>query len=385
MKAAYVTTGDPSNVRAWSGSFYHVAKALEEQSISLEYVGPLRARYELLFKGKEAAYRYLLRRRHPRAREPLIARQYARQVMRSLRPEHDLVFGVGTIPISYLECEQPIVVWSDATFAGMIDFYPMYTNLSTETIRQGDAMEEAALRRCRLVIYSSQWAADSAVSDYGIDPSRVAVVPFGPNMEVGLSSDEAEAAIAARADGMCRLLFIGVEWERKGGSRAIEVAAALNAAGLDTELDVVGPLPDRRKLPAFVNELGFIDKAFPQGQRDLRRLLMRSHFLIMPARAECFGVVFCEASAHALPSLATRVGGIPTAVRDDVNGKLFDRDADPAEYCAYVLDVFSEPNRYRRLALSSFGEYRQRLNWRVAGATVHGLLRDALGSSLPHG
>jgi glycosyltransferase involved in cell wall biosynthesis len=378
VRAAYVTTTDPTDIRGWSGTYHHVAKALVEQSIALDYVGPLQKRYERLLKAKEGFYRYALRRRHPRDREPLVARHYARQIQERLRPEQDLVFGVGTIPISYLECEAPIVVWTDATFAGLLDFYPMYTDVSASTIRSGNAMEAAALHRCRLAIYSSDWAAESAVADYGLDPSRVAVVPFGANMEVGLTPEEAEAVVAARQNGSCRLLFVGVEWDRKGGDRAIAIADALNAAGLRTKLEVVGSWPGRVAVPPFVNRLGFVDKTSPEGRSRLRELFLRSHFFLLPARADCSPVVLNEAAAHALPVLATRVGGIPTIVRDGSTGRLFDRDADATEYCTFVLESLSDATLYRRLALGSLEEYRTRLNWRVAGSEVRRLLVDAV-------
>jgi glycosyltransferase involved in cell wall biosynthesis len=378
MYAAYVTIGDPRDVRSWSGIDHYAAKALTAQSISLDYCGPLEKRYERLLKGKEGIYRYLLRRRHPRDREPLMAKHYARQIMRRLRAEHNLVFAVGTIPISFLECEQPIVAWTDATFAASVDFYPAHTNLASDTIRNGNAMEAAALRRCRLIIYSSDWGAESAISDYRIDPARVAVVPFGANMETDLSAAEAKAAVAARLDGTCRLLFVGVEWDRKGGPRAIEIAQALNEAGTEATLDLVGSSPPRGKLPAFVTPLGFIDKASANGQNELRRLLLRSHFLVLPAQADCSPVVLNEAAAHALPSLATAVGGIPTIVRDEINGKLFAAGADAADYCEYVVSLLSNPGRYRELALTSLEEYRRRLNWRVAGATVRRLLDEVI-------
>jgi glycosyltransferase involved in cell wall biosynthesis len=381
VRAAYVTTKDPSDIRGWSGTYHHVAKALTEQSVALDYVGPLEKRYEGLLKAKEAFYRYVLRRRHPRDREPLLSRHYARQIQVRLRPEQDLVFGVGTIPISYLECELPIVIWTDATFAGLLDFYPMYTNVSASTIRNGNAMESAALRRCRLAIYSSDWAAESAVADYGLDRSRVAVVPFGANMEADLTPEQAEAVVAARPVGRCRLLFVGVEWDRKGGDTAVAIAESLNAAGLSTELDVVGSWPGRAPVPPFVNRLGFIDKTSPEGRSRLRELFLRSHFLLLPARADCSPVVLNEAAAHALPALATCVGGIPTVVRDGANGRLFDRDADPAEYCAVVLETVADATRYRRLALGSLEEYRARLNWRVAGSAVRRLLDDVVAAA----
>jgi glycosyltransferase involved in cell wall biosynthesis len=380
MNAAYVTTADPSDVRRWAGTLYYVARALEAQSISLDRIGPLAKKYAVPLKAKEAVYQNLLRKRYLRDREPIVAKHYARQIERSLSREHELVFGVGTIPISYLDCSQPIVVWTDATFAALVDFYPEFTNLSAGTLRNGHAMEAAALSRSRLIIYSSEWAAESATSHYGIDRSKLAIVPFGPNIDIEMTAADADAAVAARPTGICRLLFVGADWERKGGPLAIDIAAALNAAGLETELNLVGRYPGKPSLPSFVIRHGFLDKTCADGRKALHHLFLSSHFLVFPTRADCSPVVLSEASAHAVPSLATRVGGIPTAVHEDVNGKLFDSRAGAEEYCAYVLEVLTTPGRYRELALSSFEEYRRRLNWELSGATVRRLLEDVIGN-----
>jgi glycosyltransferase involved in cell wall biosynthesis len=380
VKVAYVTTSGAPDVTLWSGLGYFIARSLQAPALSLEHIGPLREKYRVFFMGKQAFYRYLFRQRHLRDREPTILRGYAKQVSKNLRCDHEIIFSPGTIPIAYLECEQPIAFWTDATFAAIVGFYPSFSNLSAESIRHGHAMEQSALHRARLAIYSSDWAAESAVTDYGVRRDQVAVVPFGANFEVDITTAQARAAIEGRLGRKCRLLFIGAEWERKGGEVAVCVASALNEAGLETELDIVGCDP-RGDLPRFVNRLGFISKAEPDGKKKLRELLMQSHFLVLPARAECFGVVLCEANAHALPVLATRVGGIPTIVRDDVNGRLFSTDATPDEYSSYVIDVMARSWRYRELALSSFEEYRQRLNWAVAGATVRRLLEGIVASS----
>jgi glycosyltransferase involved in cell wall biosynthesis len=381
MKAAFVTEGDPFDVRRWSGLYYYIAKALADQGIVVDPIGPLHRKYETLLKCKEAVFRYGFRRRHPRDREPVIAKHYARQILERLRPDHDFVFSVGTLAIPYLDCPQPIFFWSDATFDTIVDFYPMYSNLARETIRTGNALEEAALRRSRLAIYSSDWAAASAISRYGMDPQRVAVVPFGSNLDIEVSHAEAEAAVAARDDALCRLLFIGVEWERKGGPLTIEIAKALNESGRRAELDVVGPWPRGEEAPPFVNRLGFVDKGTREGQEQLRQLLLRSHFLLLPSRAECSAVVLSEAAAHAVPVVATNVGGLPTIVRDGINGMLFERDASALEYAIYIDSVLSLPDRYRQLALSSYAEWCRRLNWQVGGAAVRALIETALDQS----
>ena len=380
MKVAFVTTDDPNDVRAWSGTYHFAAKALAAQAVDVDPIGPLAMEYEKLFKAKEGVYRYLFRRRHPRDREPFVARRYARQVEHRLRPEHDLVFSVGTLPLPYLECEQPIVAWSDATFASLIDFYPVYSNLAAESVRLGNELESQALRRCQRVIYSSEWAARSAVADYGIDAERIAVVPFGANLDTE-PNDDVDAFVDRRNTDPCRLLFVGVEWERKGGDVAVDVVTLLNAAGLRAELDVVGPGPSDRRIPSFVNLHGYVDKSSANGRRVLGELFARSHFFVLPTRADCTPIVLNEAAAHAVPVLATSVGGIPTIVRDGANGMLFALDAPASAYSDYVLDVLSEKGRYRELALSSFDEYRKRLNWTAAGAEVRRLLDDVLATA----
>lgn len=51
-------------------------------------------------------------------------------------------------------------------------------------------------------------------------------------------------------------------------------------------------------------------------------------------------MVFAEASSFGVPSLATNVGGIPTAIKDGLNGKTFQLCANAENDCGYVLDLF---------------------------------------------
>ena len=94
----------------------------------------------------------------------------------------DVVFSPGTIPIAYLRTEKPIVFWKDSTFAGMIDFYSEFSNLCTEIIENKNKMEQLALSKCRLAIYSSKWVASTATQNYDVDPAKVKVVLFGANI-----------------------------------------------------------------------------------------------------------------------------------------------------------------------------------------------------------
>jgi glycosyltransferase involved in cell wall biosynthesis len=380
MNVAFVATYDSRDVHAWSGIPFSMARALEGQGVNVEHLGPLRARFDFALKVKTFAYRKLRGWNYDRTREPVVARGYARQVEAKLRAiDADIVLSPGVTAIAELRCAQPIAFWADATFDGMIDFYPTWTRLAPEALRKGHAQEQMALDRCALAMYCSDWAAQSALKHYHVDPSKVKVVPFGANLERVPDAGAALAGAEARPREQCALLWLGVDWERKGGDVALAVARHLNASGLPTELTIVGVDPPAgTELPPYVKTLGFISKRTAEGRAQFDRLLGEAHFLILPTRAEAYGIVFCEANAFATPCLASDVGGIPTIIRDGVNGQKFPLDAPAEAYARFVRDQFADWPAYRALCRASLHEYQTRLNWDVAGRTVKALFEDVL-------
>lgn len=119
---------------------------------------------------------------------------------------------------------------------------------------------------------------------------------------------------------VCRLLFLGVDWTRKGGELAFEIAGELNRQGLKTELTVVGCTPQlSMPMPPFVRVIGYVSKASREGADLINQQLATSHFVILPSRAEAAAVVVAEASSYGLPSITSDVGGLPTLVRDEIH------------------------------------------------------------------
>jgi glycosyltransferase involved in cell wall biosynthesis len=380
MKLTYVTTHDATDIRKWSGIVYYMPRSLQKQGILVDYIDSLKEKNEVFFKIKSLLYRAFFKKNYFRHREPFVLKNYAQQVANQLtKLTPDLVFSEGTAPIAYLECEQPLVFWTDATFAGMIGFYPGFSNLCQETIEDGNKMEKLALEKCKLAIYSSDWAAKTAIENYQVSQSKVKVVPFGANIECDKSLDDIKAIVDSRPSIQCNLLFLGVDWFRKGGDIALEVARELNQQGLNTKLTVVGCQPITNKpLPTFVKSLGFISKDSKEGRKKIAQIISDSHFLVLPSQAECYGIVFCEANSFGVPCIATDVGGITTVIKENLNGKTFSKDAKIVDYCAYISNLFTDYSQYKSLALSSFNEYQLRLNWSVAGKAVKKLLMELI-------
>ncbi len=376
MNVGYVTRYDAGNVNYWSGLSTYISQALENQGLNLNYFGPLDEKNKRLFQCKQGFYKYLLGKKHLRDYEPRILKNFGEQILGKItRQPTDVIFSATASPIAFLECRQPIVFWADAVFASLVDFYPFFSNLTDESLAEGNAAERAALERCSLAIYASDWAADAAVENYGVPREKVKVVPFGANISVKRDAADIEKIINARTNERCKLLFLGVEWERKGGDIAADAARLLNENGLETELTVAGCAPPPEiAAQKYVNAVGFVNKATVAGREQIDRLLRETHFLIVPSRAECYGIVFCEANSFGVPSVSTAVGGIPTVIKNGVNGQTFELEASAERYAEYISETFADYSKYQTLARSSFREYETRLNWNVAGQTVKNLL-----------
>lgn len=382
MKIAYVTTYDSNDVHAWSGLGQYIFNALQENGFIMESIGGLQ-RNDFLCRIKRLFYSRIMRKQYLGDREPALLKHYARQVEQALKiSDADVVFSPGTIPIAYLKTNKPIIFWTDATFAGLLNFYPGFSNLCRESLRNGHKMEQMALTNASLAVYSSEWAANTAIQNYDVDPKKVKVIPFGANVNCTRTSKEIQIISEQKTIDVCKLLFLGVEWSRKGGDKALEVTHMLNRLGIRTELHIVGCEPPTNFSQDYIINHGFISKKDEKGRKQLDKLMAESHFLILPSKAECCAVVFAEASSFGLPSLSTKVGGIPTAIRDGVNGQTFALDDSPAKYCDFIVPLLKEKEKYNALAKSSFEEYSSKLNWTTSGVAIRNLIIESCTANL---
>lgn len=378
MRAVYVTVEDPQDVHAWSGLVYHIGHSLEAHA-EVAYAGPLPPRRSLPEKLKQKFCEALSGKRHKRGREAWLLKYYARLFEpRVAATGSDAVLACSSFPIAYLQCEQPVFMWVDSTFAGLIDYHPDYFDLCSHTIAIGNAAEQHALDRCARVIFASEWAARIAQESYGLPAEKVAVVPFGSNLDIVPSATEVRADVRRRSKSVCRLLLVGVDWHWKGADVAIAATAALRAAGVAAELTIVGcQMPPGTALPEWVRVTGFISKKSEEGRSRLSELYRETHFFLFPTRADCYGVVVAEANSFGIPVIASKTGGIPISATG-LNGTMFGLDRYVAECVEYIAAHWNNAERYIGLAETSRNEFDTRLNWSVSGSKVAEILRECV-------
>ncbi len=390
MKVACVNTYNVLNYSGWTkhnvgnyGSNYYIIQTLAAQGISIEAIGDLKKSYSFLTRTKWSFYRNLYHKDYYRWAEPLVSKNYASQISKRLSKLNvDLVLCTeGAAPIAYLDCCQPIVLWVDTVLAALIDFYPYLSNLCQETRKNIYILEKLALEKCKLVIFSSEWAAKKAIEFYNVDLNKVKIISRGSNLELKSNRKIADIKnlIKSRGTQTYKLIFIGIDWVRKGGILALDITKELKITGWNVELRLIGDLPkSRESLPDFVKPIGYINKSKLEGKNKFYSLLADSHFLILPTQADVTPNVLIEANAFGVPCLTTNLAGIPSIIKDDINGKVFPIDADVSEYCAYIKSYLSDYQKYENLAISSFNEYVNRLNWSIAGQIANQLFLDLM-------
>jgi hypothetical protein len=138
MRIAYVSRYSARDVRSWSGLNHYIARALEKNGAIIEYIDDLRMPWFLVEKLKERFIPLLTGRKYKIDRSISVARSYARQVARRLKKINaDVVFCPANLPIAFLKTDLPVVFYTDACFANVIDYYSDFSNLHSISIASG--------------------------------------------------------------------------------------------------------------------------------------------------------------------------------------------------------------------------------------------------------
>lgn len=375
MKLAYITTISPFDKYSWSGTNYYVRTALEAQGCDLQCIyGYRKITFRMIFRKMQALFTC---KKYQAVRSYVAANGWADYISETMEDGLDAVFSLSTIPVSCLETDKPIFLYIDGCYEYMLEHG---FNRLLNSIAVAHAIERLAFVRSARIFTSSEASSDAIGKYYGREIlKKVEVVPFGANIDEFPSRKSVMDNICAKDMDVCRILFVGVDWGRKGADLVVDTVKLLHDKGFPVELHLVGLRNIQMLLPPYIINHGFINKMDGGGMDKLVSLYKDCHFLFVPSRGEAFGLVFCEASAYGLPSISHSVGGITTVVVDGENGKLFPLGTQPSDFAKYIECMFADKDAYKELSAKTYERYTNFLNWRIAGER---LVRGMSASSI---
>jgi len=282
------------------------------------------------------------------------------------------------VEIASLKTATPIVYSSDQTWANMVDYYVNTTSLFGFAEGEADRIEALALHNASAVLFPSAWAANAARNHYGVSPDKVHVVAWGANFDCESLPNKEVACRHTLKDDVA-LLWVGVDWNRKGGSIAFDCLIDLLDKNVSARLTVCGCIPPEPFRHPRVTVVPFLSKTNSSERSRLSRLFSEAHFFVFPTVAEAYGIVLCEASAHGVPSLVRNTGGVGGAIEDGQNGFLMPPEAKGRDYAGKIVSILRTPGQYQDLVNGSREAYEATLNWDAWGRSVRPIFERAAG------
>jgi glycosyltransferase involved in cell wall biosynthesis len=235
---------------------------------------------------------------------------------------------------------------------------------SAEPWHSGNARERRKTRlaaaMCDALIVHSD-AARAVLLGAGVPARKVHLAPLGVDLPSRMPSrDAARARLGIPASS-----FVVTTNTRlvphKGVADLIEAVVRTHDPQRSVVLQIAGDGPERmalealavKRLPGRARFLGHV--------ADHADLYAASDLFAMPTHdaRESFGIVFVEAALHGVPSIGTRVGGIPEAIVDGVTGLLVPPRA-PEKLAAAIDRLRSDAALRARLGLAASDRARER-------------------------
>jgi len=264
----------------------------------------------------------------------------------------------------------------DGSTPGVPHFlYTDHTHLENLNYRHGKKdlysqkwidLEHEIYRHATLNFVRSSNVGHSMVRDYNCPANKVVLAYAGSNVKI---SEERTENIDYSSQN---ILFVGLDWERKGGSDLVEAFKLVLRKHPNASLTIVGAKP-KLQIPNCI-VLG------PLPADKLNQYYQMASVFCLPTYQEPFGIVFIEAMTARLPIVATRVGAIPEFVHDGNNGRLVE-PGDIQGLANALSEFLDDPEKSRIFGDRSYQLTRERYSWQAVGNRFHQNILNTLNET----
>jgi L-malate glycosyltransferase len=209
--------------------------------------------------------------------------------------------------------------------------------------------------RSTYVIANSDAIREFLVTKDGFDPKLIRVVPNGVKYECFANTQRDRKKLFPEMSLKTKLVAVvaNMHFESKGHADLIRAAAGIIQEFPNTKFVLIGDGAERPKLEDMAVRMGLGDTILFLGARkDVPSLLASSDLFVLPSWAEGLPNSVLEAMASGLPIVATRVGGIPELIDNEVTGLLVPPKNQEALGAA-IMRLLGDEAFARRLAIAA--------------------------------
>jgi glycosyltransferase involved in cell wall biosynthesis len=193
---------------------------------------------------------------------------------------------------------------------------------------------------------------------YGISPEKIIVAGVGTNIPYDRLK---KIPIVPERYYQKRILFVGEEWDLKGGEELFSAFKKVRERIGGATLTIAGCHPGI--ICPGVEVLGKIN------YEELIKQYARASVFCLPSKHEAFGVVFIEAMASGLPVIALNLSEAPDFVKNNETGFLVEHN-DKAGLVEVLLRMLTDPGLCMSFAERARVLAEERYNWNVVSNKI---------------
>jgi starch synthase len=255
----------------------------------------------------------------------------AEAALRRREGEFDLIVQLHTLVApGRRESERPYVLHTDNTYMMSERHYPAW--LPSWGGRRRDAwvrMERDVYQRAAFLFPRSEFLRRSLIEDYGCEPARVIRVGGGANL--------AAASLAGKRYDQQTAIFVGYDFERKGGEVLLRAWRLVRRRLPRAQLLIVGPSRRGADAAQGVRWVGRVED-----RAALADLYSRATAFVMPSLFEPWGHVFLEAMGHGLPCIGADHCAMPEIIAEGETGRLA-KPGDAESLANALFELLADP------------------------------------------
>lgn len=229
-------------------------------------------------------------------------------------------------------------------------------------------LEHQIYTKATLLFVMSENIKDSLVKQYGISEDKIKMVYAGSNSKINKEVNQQKYASK-------NILFVGKDWERKGGPLLIEAFKIVQQSIPDAKLTILGSTPSSQLKNCTIHgdvPLEQVSKYYNQAS-----------VFCLPTKREPFGIVFIEAMLNRLPIVTNSVGATPELVINGENGYLLNNQVN--EYAHALITLLNNPALCEQYGTKSYEIASQSYNWDNVGNLISQYIKEKITIQLPDG
>ncbi len=294
---------------------------------------------------------------------PYMMKYFNRQIVRRLKSnKFAFVFQTQSL-FDGSSQKTPNFIYTDHTNLNNLN-YPFINPKKYLCSPRFVEMERSVYQNASLLFVMSNNIKESLMQQYGIAADKIKLVYAGNNARTIESINRGKYARK-------NILFVGKDWERKGGPLLVEAFKLVQKEIPDVSLTIIGSKPDLSLQNCTIIEETPVEK--------LGEFYNQASVFCLPTKREPFGIVFIEAMLNRLPIVTNSVGATPELIINNENGYRVGFTA--RAYADALITLLNDPVKCETFGERSYQIASQNYTWHNTGKLLSQHIKEYLERS----